>query len=166
MNDTDLASDVLTAWHEAGHAVMAELCGQIVTEIEIIGDQEHSGSVSSLRFREDITSPADLEARILVLVAGVAAESIVTGREVWDGHDDDLDEAVRVALRIVGACDLVEDYLRRAKDNAAGILDRHWEAVEILAGMLLIHRRIGRDRIRHVVEILTRPEHSSTGRVA
>ena len=46
----------LTAFHEAGHAVMAQLCGRQVTEVEIIGDREHTGSVQSLAFPPD---PAD-----------------------------------------------------------------------------------------------------------
>ena len=173
MNEVPLPSDILTAYHEAGHAVMAELCGQIVTEIEIVGDEEHCGSVSCLRFfeeprwaRDRRVPSADIEGRILVLVAGLAAESVVTDREVWEGHDDDLDEAVRLALKIVGACDRVEGFLREAKDHAADILRRHWDAVETLAGMLLIHRRIERDRIRRVVEILAEPEDDREGRVA
>ena len=35
------ASQRLTAFHEAGHAVMAELCGRQVTAVEIVGDREH-----------------------------------------------------------------------------------------------------------------------------
>ena len=171
VNGKGLPSEILTAYHEAGHAVMAELCGQIVTEVEIIGDEEYSGSVSSLRFRgenrwssETSFHSPDIEARILVLLAGVAAESLVTGLEVWEGHDDDLDEAVRLALKMLGACELVENFLRETRNRAADILRRHWEAVEVLAGMLLIHRRIDRERIRHVVGLLA--DADSKGRVA
>ena len=36
--DTPPASaERLTAFHEAGHAVMAQLCGRQVTEVEIVG---------------------------------------------------------------------------------------------------------------------------------
>lgn len=73
---------VLTAYHEAGHAVMAHLCGQIVTTVEIVGDEEHTGSVSSLRFLEEPRWGVDehmpsaaIEARILCLVADIAAEN-------------------------------------------------------------------------------------------
>ncbi len=152
---------------------MAELCGRIVIEVEIIGDAEHSGSVSSLRFLEeprwavDRRLPSvDIEAQILVLVAGIAAETVVTGHDVWEGHDDDLDKAVRLALKIVGACDRVEPFLRQARDHAVEVLGGHWDAVETLAGMLLIHRRLERGRIRRAVEILSEPESAGKTRVA
>jgi len=164
---------VLTAYHEAGHAVMAHLCGQIVTTVEIVGDEEHTGSVSSLRFLEEPRWGADeqmpsaaIEARILCLIAGVAAENILTGDQSWREPEDDLDEAVRLALRVVGSCDRVLPLLEEARDHAVDLLDRHWEGVEALAAMLLIHRRLSRDQMRHVTSAYLEPEVASPDRVA
>ena len=67
----------LSAYHEAGHAVMAELCGRQVTEVEIIGDREQITPVPEpgtlallglglarsrrlLRLLSDATPPDDL----------------------------------------------------------------------------------------------------------
>lgn len=164
---------VLTAYHEAGHAVMAHLCGQIVTTVEIVGDEEHTGSVSCLRFLEEPRwglnkhmPSAAIEARILCLVAGIAAEIIFTGDSSWREPEDDLDEAVRLALRIVGSCDRVLPFLQEAREHAVDLLRRHWEAVEALAAMLLIHRRLSRDQIRDVVVSWLEPEPVLPERVA
>ena len=156
---------ILTAYHEAGHTVMAHLCGQIVTTVEIVGDEEHTGSVSCLRFLEEPRwglnkhmPSAAIEARILCLVAGIAAESILTGDSSWREPEDDLDEAVRLALRVVGSCDRVLPLLEEARDHAVDLLDRHWNAIEILAGLLLIHRRLTRDQLRQAMAASLEPE--------
>ncbi len=88
----------LTAYHEAGHAVMAQLCGQHVTEVEIIGDEEHSGSVQSLRFAEEHATGARSEhshgahrTAVLCIVAGMVAEAMVSGQRTWDESAEDLD---------------------------------------------------------------------------
>jgi len=152
---------------------MAHLCGQIVTAVEIVGDEELTGSVSSLRFVEeprwgvDKTLPsAAIEARILCLIAGIAAECIVTGDHDWQEPGDDLDEAVRLALRVVETCDLVLPLLEEARDLAIDVLQRHWEAVEALAGSLLIHRCLSGDQMRQVVAATLDPECFSPDRVA
>lgn len=164
---------VLTAYHEAGHAVMAHLCGQIVTRVEIVGDDEHTGSVSCIRFLEEprwgmdenIPSAA-IEARILCLVAGIAAENIFTEDLSWREQEGDLDEAVRLALRIVGSCDRVLPFLQEGRDHAVNLLRRHWKAVEALAGLLLIHGSLSREELRQVVAAWLDPERSSSDRVA
>lgn len=150
---------VLTAYHEAGHAVMAHLCGQIVTTVEILGDAEHTGSVSCLRFLEEppwtasgCLPTAAIEARILCLVAGIAAEKVVTGDARWSDPEDDLDEAVRLSLRVVKSCERVLPLLEEARDHAVDLLSRHWTAVEGLAAMLLIHRRLEREQIKEFME--------------
>ena len=149
----------LTAYHEAGHAVMAHLCGQIVTTVEILGDAEHTGSVSCLRFLEEPPRKASgclptaaIEARILCLVAGIAAEKVVTGDGSWSEPEDDLDEAVRLSLRVVKSCERVLPLLEEARDHAVDLLSRHWPAVEGLAAMLLIHRRLERDQIKEFMD--------------
>ena len=164
---------VLTAYHEAGHAVMAHLCGQIVTTVEIVGDEEHTGSVSCLRFLEEPRWGLDkhmpsaaIEARILCLVAGIAAENIVTSDQSWREPDDDLDEAVRLGLRVVRSCDRVLPLLEEAREHAIDLLHRHWNAVKVLSGMLLIHRHLTGDQLRQVMAASLEPELDLPGRVA
>ncbi len=154
---------------------MAHLCGQIVTCVEVYGDAEHSGSVSCLRFREqprwahDSSLPsAFYEARILCLVAGLAAETILDGSTRWLESDDDLNEAVRLALRIVGSCERVVPLLEQARDHAIELLQRHWPAVELLAGTLLRQGSLSGEELRRLLAPLLGDEgHASpAGRVA
>lgn len=150
--------DRLTAYHEAGHAVMAQLCGQYIVKVEIIGSGDLSGTCSSLRFRgepaigEDPAMPtAAVEARILCLCAGMAAENMAGGCTASQDGGGDLDEAVRLALRLVDDCEAVMPYLQRASEFAEEILGRHWDAVETLATSLLARKSIAGEEVRELL---------------
>jgi ATP-dependent Zn protease len=149
----------LTAYHEAGHAVMAQLCGQQVTEVEIVGDDELSGSVRSLRFVEEdpaLVDPnlptAPVERRLLCTVAGMVAEAMVSGRDGWDDSSEDLDTAVRLALQVVGNCERVMPYLEQVRDHAEDVLRHSWPAVEALASALVAKRRLTGDEVRRLLD--------------
>jgi ATP-dependent Zn protease len=159
LHDTDrhhsLSADRLTAYHEAGHAVMAHLCGQRITEVEIVGDDEHSGSVRSLRFpaerssEPDPTTPtAPLERRLLCTIAGMVAESIVGGDDRWDEGAEDLELAVRLAMQIVDDCEKVLPFLEAAREHAEDLLRGRWSEVERLASSLMNKRRLTGDEVR------------------
>ena len=70
---------------------MAQLCGQQVTEVEIVGDEEHSGSVRSLRFAEEHTSKLDPETPV-AHISFVHAEE-AEGEEV-EGEGEGLEPEV------------------------------------------------------------------------
>jgi len=150
----------LAAHHEAGHAVMAELCGQHVTAVEIVGDDDRSGSVESLRFRPDpleVVDPtlptAHLERRILCLLAGPVAESLAGGRDDWaEQGSEELHEAVRLAMKVVRDCHRVLPYLEEACTHVEALLEQHWDAVERVAERLLDRGSLGGDEVRRVLE--------------
>ena len=150
----------LTAHHEAGHAVMAELCGQHVTAVEIVGDADHVGSVRSLRFRPDpleVVDPslptAHLERRLLCLLAGPVAEAMAGGRDDWaERGGDELDEAVRLALKVVRDCNRVLPYLEEARSHVKTLLEQHWDAVARVAEGLMDCGSLGGDEVRRVLE--------------
>ena len=128
----------LTAIHEAGHAVMAELCGRQVTEVEIVGDGEHTGMVHSLAFPPDGTTPQsetkDIELQLKVILAGTVAEAMVSGRKGWDETSEDVDAAVDAAhAALEGA------WGRMAAAERGRLLVKLGEAVledlEVLAGL-------------------------------
>ena len=149
----------LTAIHEAGHAVMAHLCGQQITEVEIEGDDEHTGSVRSLRFveeRPDEIDPnlptAPLERRLLCTVAGMVAEAMASGRGGWDEGSEDLDAAVRLAIRVVGDCERVVPFLETARAHAEDLLRSRWPEVERLACELVKNRRLSGEDVRRLLD--------------
>ena len=148
----------LTAFHEAGHAVMAELCGRLLTEVEIVGDREHTGSVQSLAFPPDPADGAqsgeeteDVERRLKIILAGIVAEAVLSGREDWDETSEDLDLAVRLAMRLVDDC---EDVLPLLSDIGADVrrdLHAHWPAVERLANELIDRKTMTGSEVRRLL---------------
>jgi len=146
-------ADRLTAFHEAGHAVMAELCGRLLTEVEIVGDREHTGSVQSLAFLPNPDAEAeDIERHLKIVLAGTVAETIISGRQGWDETSEDLDAAVRLGMRLVDDC---EDVLPLLQDIGADVkqdLDRHWPAVEMLATELLDRKTLTGSEVRNLLK--------------
>lgn len=151
-------SERLTAYHEAGHALMAELCGQQITHVEIVGDSEHAGTTEALRLLSDPDEGADLrasreavECRLKCVLAGIVAESMVSGRPRSDDTSGDLDLAVRLAMKLVDDC---EDVLPLLEDVGAELeaeLGRRWSAVELLAGELLERKRLSGSEVRQLL---------------
>ena len=144
-----------TAFHEAGHAVMAELSGRQVTEVEIVGDGEHTGMVHSLTFLPDGTAPhaetEDVELQLKVILAGTVAETMVSGRKGWDETSEDLNSAVRLGMRLVDDC---EDVLPLLEDIGADVerdLRGHWLAVEVLAAELLDRKTLTGSEVRKLL---------------
>lgn len=151
----------LIAFHEAGHAVMAQLCGQRITEVEIVGDEDHAGSVQSLRFadehgpnQESGIPSAPTERRLLCVAAGMVAENLVSGRGQWDDSCEDLDAAVHLAMKVVGDCERVIPYLEIVREHTEDLLRRNWTAVEALADVLVKRRRMTGEEVRRLLEPL------------
>lgn len=150
--------DRATAYHEAAHAVMGELCGRRLTEVEIVGDDDHAGSVRWLRFAEERPSEhepglptAPIERQLLCTAAGMVAEAMVTGRDCWDEGSSELDEAVRLAIQVVGDCERVLPYLQEVREHTETLLVQHWPAVETLAEALLVRRRMTGEEVRREI---------------
>jgi hypothetical protein len=145
----------LTAFHEAGHAVMAELCGRHVTEVEIVGDHEHAGMVHSLAFPSrppDGEDPDEVERHLKIILAGTVAEAIVSGREGWDEGSEDLDTAVRLAMRLVDDCEDVLPLLAEIRDGLERELRDRWTGVETLAAELLDRKALTGTEVRSLLQ--------------
>jgi ATP-dependent Zn protease len=143
----------LTAFHEAGHAVMAELCGRLLTEVEILGDRDHTGSVQSLALNPKPDAEVeDIERHLKIILAGTVAEAMVSGREDWDETSEDLDAAVRQAMRLVDDCEDVLPLLADIRSDVESDLRRQWAAVEALAAELLIRRALTGSQVRSLLQ--------------
>ena len=145
----------LTAIHEAGHAVMAELCGRQVTEVEIVGEGEHTGMVHSLAFPPDGTTPQsetkDIELQLKVILAGTVAEAMVSGRKGWDETSEDVDAAVRLGMRLVDDCEDVLPLLEAIGGEVERDLQAHWAALELLATELLDRKALTGSEVRRLL---------------
>lgn len=78
------SEDLLTAYHEAGHAVIAMVVGKAVHRVSIVPNATRLGACELKKGRL-CASNDELEDEVLVLLAGVAAEGRLTGQYNWSG---------------------------------------------------------------------------------
>jgi ATP-dependent Zn protease len=160
LGDTSAASnrDAVTAYHEAGHAVMALALGRPIHRVTIEPNHRFLGrcELGSGRFR-----PSDdvLEIEVLILLAGPVAEARHTGRFNPDAADHDL-RGVRSLVASRGATwKQVERLERRFLDKTEHWFDRPgmWSAVEAIAAELLKTPTLsGRAARHHYEQAVTR----------
>lgn len=155
-----ISPELLTAYHEAGHALASELYGQVLTRVEIVGDTERSGSTETLRFPtdpdEDGRRRAEIEAvenQLRCVLAGTVAEAMVTGRDRWDESCGDLDEAVRLAMKLVDDCEDVLPLLEDLRDDLETVLRANWDSIESLAEELMVHKSLSGAEVRRLLGI-------------
>ena len=130
--------DEATAYHEAGHAVMALTLGRPVACVSVRPGREHLGTCA---FGKAVFRPSEdwLEREILIAVAGLAAEARRTGRYAWEGAARDYAYAEGLARQRAGGTRHAERLLRRLLAKAEHLLNRdeNWRAIERLAAELL-----------------------------
>jgi ATP-dependent Zn protease len=143
---------VATAYHEAGHAVVALALGRPVHGVSALPNRDRLGHCE---FRKGVYRPSEdwVEREILIALGGIAAEAIHSGAYAWEEAERDL-QYVR---------DLTE---QRAGRRQAGRLERrmlakaehllakpdHWRAVELIATELLKHGEISGRAARHLFD--------------
>src|ERR1700687_5011540 len=73
-----------TAYHEAGHAVVALALGRPVERVSVLPDRENLGLCE---FGKSVFRPSEdwLEREILIALGGIAAEARHTGNYAWGG---------------------------------------------------------------------------------
>lgn len=96
------------AIHEAGHAVMAYLCGRRLGEMssvphgEVLGQLEYRGFTSfAVDALDDARARRKLETEIMIAMAGLAAEYVHTGPVNRPGAVADLQRALNIALTAI-----------------------------------------------------------------
>ncbi len=173
----------LTAYHEAGHAVAGLLLSGLdpVHKVTIIPRERSLGVTASLPERDRHTHAfSDLRARLVMLMAGRAAEEHILGAEhVTTGAGGDIQHATRIARRMVvrfgmsrrlGMVDLsaeeeplaahtarlVDEEIRRIIDeayqDAHQLLEERRDLLDRIAAALLEKETLGRDDLRELVE--------------
>jgi hypothetical protein len=170
-----------TAYHEAGHAVVAWIMGQRISSIRIYAESNREGTgVMRLRNRrysflamqmlhEASESCPDIARaiEIVVLLAGQIAEERVVKAAAWKRAAfvsalGDLDKVIELLAAMDCTKDQTEDQLLRR----VGLLDtlcsdyieRHWKHIEALAGALLANGRILKAKeIRQILGPRTMP---------
>lgn len=151
-------ADMLTAYHEAGHAVIALTLGRDVHRVSILPNQTRLGQCD---LKKGTTkTPKDwLETEVLILLAGVAAEGRISGQYCWNGASRDLRQARALTESRAGNARQAERLERRWLDKVEFLLDapENWLAVEMLAGDLVERKTIsGRSARYHYHQAIAR----------
>ncbi len=142
-----------TAYHEAGHAVMALALGRPVAHVSIRPGREFLGTCA---FGKAVFRPSEdwLEREALIALAGAAAEARRTGVYAWGGAARDQAYVEELALQRAGGARQAQRLLRRLLAKAEHLLARqeNWRAVERLAAELLHRGEISGRTARHLYE--------------
>ena len=149
------AALVATAYHEAGHAVMAVSLGRTIQKATIVAANLQTGGVrlGAVKMQQGRRKATQdwLEDEVLILFAGMVAESHFTGSYCPRGAASDL----RAINQLLGSRAKTERQLeklhRRLLDKTEYILgdEVHEKAVESVARQLLEHQTIKGRLVKH-----------------
>ena len=159
MDDTTaLKFDPRTAYHEAGHAVVALALGRPVHKVSVLPNTERLGACE---FRKGVQRPSEdwVETEVLISLAGMVAEARVTGSYDTGGADRDLRYVRKLTLTRASdrAVDRLEKRLLAKTENLLGD-EQLWRAVEWIAKELLIHGQISGRAARHFYELAVKSD--------
>ena len=134
--------DEATAYHEAGHAVIALSVGRPVHRVSVLPNRERLGVCE---FRKAVFRPTKdwIEEEILISLGGIAAEARRTGNYAWEGAGRDLRYVRRLAIQRAGERQ-AERLERRHARQSRELAGRRGT----LAGRRTDRRRIGAPRQR------------------
>ena len=139
-----------TAYHEAGHAVIALYLGRPIQRVSIQPGHLRLGECQIQRgsFKP---SKDQLETEILILLSGAAAEARYVGRYDWGGAIQDMRGVNRLVEMRAGGPRQIDRLKRRMLDKTEYLLDQPgvWAAIELVAKELLQHTIISGRAARH-----------------
>lgn len=146
------AFDPVTAYHEAGHAVMALVLDRPVERVSVRPGHETDGIC---HFGKKVYRPSEdwIEREILIALGGIAAEARFTGDYDWHAAGKDQRYVARLATERAGE-KRAERLQRRLLSRAEHIIgqEQNWKAVELIAAELLQHGEISGRTVRHLFE--------------
>ena len=141
---------LLTAYHEAGHAVVALAVGRPLQKVTIAANRERLG-LCHLQKGRSKPSKDWLEDEILILLAGMAAEAQLTGDYNLAGATQDLRMARRLAIMRAGSAPQAERLERKLLTKTEHLLssEGYWSAVEKIAADLMERETISGRAAQH-----------------
>jgi ATP-dependent Zn protease len=155
--ELDTTKLTATAYHEAGHAVMALVLGRSIEKVTISPARLQTGGsrlgacrVQKGRFK---ASKDALEDDVLILLAGMVAESHFTGRYCEEGAAQDLRAVRRLLARRANSDRSIERLTRRLLDRTEHVLraSGHAQAIQTVSRELLQKETITGRAVRHLL---------------
>jgi ATP-dependent Zn protease len=146
-----------TAFHEAGHAVMAVLLGRTVEKLTISPAEFQGGRrLGMCKMQKGRAKPSkdELEDEVLILLAGMVAESHLTGRYCEQGAGSDFRMVERLLANRAKNEKHFERLMKRALDKTEHILsdDAATLAIKLIANDVLQRETISGRAVRHFVQ--------------
>ena len=144
-----------TAYHEAGHAVMAICLGRPIHKVTIRPGRSEMGAVRlgvcQLQKGRAKSSNDVLEDEVLILYAGMVAEARFTGQYCRQGAAQDLMAIRRLLCTRANTPAQFERLQRRMLDKAEHLMDDgvNVRAVDLLAQELVEKTTISGRAVRH-----------------
>ena len=155
MTRAERRNRIRTAYHEAGHAVIAAVYGFWPHRVTIVSDPEKDQrgetriKVSSSLYR----IPHELTALMIFELAGMAAQNRYSRRRdaEYKGGQRDLaqfeEDWWKLNVMTDGQCGDAEDFERVASQ----VVNHNWYAIETLVRVLLVRETIAHDELRQAL---------------
>lgn len=143
--------DPETAYHEAGHAVVALALGRPVHRVSVLPNRDRLGQCE---FGKGVFRPSEdwVEREVMISLGGLAAEARHTGQYGWAEAERDLRHVRKLLAQTTDrAAARVEKRMLAKVENLLAD-DGHWRAVERIAAELLVHGVISGRAARHLYE--------------
>lgn len=147
-----------TAYHEAGHAVMALSFGCMIKKVTIVSGRswmgQHRLGVCELQKGRSANARNLLDDEIVILFAGMVAEARFTGRYCEVGAEEDLRAIRRLICHRVSTVKQHERLHRRLLARTEHFLDDEATAlaVEMVANELVQKQTMSGRAVRHFYE--------------
>jgi ATP-dependent Zn protease len=161
-NGQKTSRDVATAYHEAGHAIVAWHEKMVVHKITIIPDGETHGKVTHsnvlksihLDFNRSRRARQRAERSIRVALAGTIAQRRYKPKS-WrrDHSGDDHAKAADLAMAISVSDIEANDLLSLLDSQTTHIINRHWNLIDALAKEILRRRKMNSKEIKHFLSV-------------
>ena len=161
MNRRSLRTRIETAYHEAGHAVASFVLHVRFDSVHIIPSLARYSLGRICKepesIRPDRINQRELESRVIVSLAGMAAEARYTGKANWKFGTDDFNFAFDVIAKLTHLADEdLPSYIEYLWVRAQNLLRRpgHWQSVQAVAEALLRENELTYAEVCSIVEPL------------
>ena len=160
-NRSDDPKLLATAWHEAGHALVAVIVGRPIQKVTVAPANLQTGGVrlGAVKFQKGRSKSTNdwLEDEVLILLAGMVAESKFTGQYCQASAGHDLRAARNLIDKRAATERQMEKLERRLLDKVNHLLEQphHVAALKMIVDELIQQQTIKGRTVKHFLNMAT-----------
>ena len=160
-NRSDDPKLLATAWHEAGHALVAVIVGRPIQKVTVAPANLQTGGVrlGAVKFQKGRSKSTNdwLEDEVLILLAGMVAESKFTGQYCQASAGHDLRAARNLMDKRAATERQMEKLERRLLDKVNHLLEQphHVAALKMIVDELIQQQTIKGRTVKHFLNMAT-----------